>query len=56
MLKHIKAERRSLQVAAELAGIKLHQLMNDNTAVALHYGVFHRKEIETKPLVSSTKH
>ena len=39
-----------MRVAAELAGIKLHQLMNDNTAVALHYGVFHRKEIESKPL------
>ena len=24
--------------------------MNDNTAVALHYAVFHRKEIESKPL------
>ena len=45
-----QTERLSMRVAAELAGIKLHQLMNDNTAVALHYAVFHRKEIESKPL------
>ena len=49
-----QSERLSLQKAAELAGIKLHQLMNDNTAVALHYGVFHRKEIDSKPMVSFT--
>ena len=47
-----QAERLSVAQAAELGGIKLHQLMNDNTAVALHYGVFHRKEIESKPMVS----
>ena len=46
-----QAERLSVAQAAELGGIKLHQLMNDNTAVALHYGVFHRKEIESKPMV-----
>ena len=40
-----------MQVAAELAGIKLHQLMNTNAAVALHYGVFNRKAIESKPKV-----
>jgi len=45
-----QAERLSVAQAAELGGIKLHQLMNDNTAVALHYGVFHRKEIESKPM------
>merc|ERR1712141_196389 len=44
-----QAERLSIQKAAELAGIKLHQLMNDNTAVALHYGVFNRKDIDSKP-------
>jgi hypoxia up-regulated 1 len=45
-----QAERLSVAQAAELGGIKLHQLMNDNSAVALHYGVFHRKEIESKPM------
>merc|ERR1711953_1404163 len=45
-----QAERLSVAQAAELGGIKLHQLMNDNTAVALHCGVFHRKEIDSKPL------
>merc|ERR1711953_1253485 len=45
-----QAERLSIQKSAELAGIKLHQLMNDNTAVALHYGVFNRKDIDSKPL------
>ena len=47
-----QAERLSIQKSAELAGIKLHQLMNDNTAVALHYGVFNRKDIDSKPSVS----
>ena len=47
-----QAERKSMIIAAELAGIKLHQLINTNAAVALHYGVFNRKAIETKPKVN----
>ncbi|CBY19557.1 unnamed protein product [Oikopleura dioica] len=43
-----QVERKSVIAAAEIAGIKLHQLMNTNTAVALHYGVFNRKQIESK--------
>ncbi|CAD5112087.1 DgyrCDS1328 [Dimorphilus gyrociliatus] len=42
-----QAERRSLARAADLAGIKLLQLMNDNAAVALNYGVFRRKAFNT---------
>lgn len=48
-----QVERKTMQVAAELAGIKLHQLMNNNAAVALHYGVFNRKSIESKPKVQT---
>jgi len=44
-------ERKTMAAAAELAGIKLHQLMNTNAAVALHYGVFNRKAIDSKPKV-----
>ncbi|XP_032689323.1 hypoxia up-regulated protein 1 isoform X2 [Odontomachus brunneus] len=40
-----QAERRSLVQAAELAGLKVLQLINDYTAVALNYGVFGRTEI-----------
>jgi len=39
-----QAERRSVELACDLAGIKLLQLMTDNAAVALNYGVFRRKE------------
>ncbi|XP_013398865.1 hypoxia up-regulated protein 1 isoform X3 [Lingula anatina] len=39
-----QAERRAMNLAAEYAGLKLLQLMNDNSAVALNYGVFRRKE------------
>jgi hypoxia up-regulated 1 len=39
-----QAQRRALIRAAELAGIKVLQLINDNTAVALNYGIFRRKE------------
>ena len=35
-----QAERRSVELACDLAGIKLLQLMTDNAAVALNYGVF----------------
>jgi len=30
--------------AAEFVGLTVHQLMNDNTAVALNYGVFWHQE------------
>jgi hypoxia up-regulated 1 len=39
-----QAERRAIKRACELANIKLLQLMNDNTAVALNYGIFRRKD------------
>ncbi|KAF6773341.1 hypothetical protein AHF37_07698 [Paragonimus kellicotti] len=35
-----QAERRSLIRAAELAGLEVIQLLNDNSAVALNFGVF----------------
>ncbi|KAK0086459.1 hypothetical protein PV325_003173 [Microctonus aethiopoides] len=40
-----QAERRAVLKAAELADLKVLQLINDYTAVALNYGIFHRKEI-----------
>lgn len=40
-----QAERRALIQAAELAGLKVLQLINDYTAVALNYGIFGRTEI-----------
>lgn len=40
-----QAERKALIQAAELAGLKVLQLINDYTAVALNYGVFGRTEI-----------
>ncbi|XP_074599242.1 hypoxia up-regulated Grp170 co-chaperone protein [Brevipalpus obovatus] len=39
-----QAERRSLIRSVEIAGLKLLQLINTNTAVALNYGVFRRKD------------
>ncbi|XP_061904255.1 hypoxia up-regulated protein 1 [Entelurus aequoreus] len=42
-----QAERRSVMQAAHLAGLKVLQLINDNTAVALNYGVFRRKDIDS---------
>nr|CAG4646331.1 EOG090X07RL [Macrothrix elegans] len=39
-----QAERRSMLKAAELAGLKVLQLMNSNTAAALNYGIFRRKD------------
>ncbi|XP_019623229.1 PREDICTED: hypoxia up-regulated protein 1-like isoform X1 [Branchiostoma belcheri] len=39
-----QAERRAVMRAAELVDLTVLQLMNDNSAVALHYGVFRRKE------------
>ncbi|XP_018362749.1 PREDICTED: hypoxia up-regulated protein 1 isoform X1 [Trachymyrmex cornetzi] len=40
-----QAERKALIQAAELAGLKVLQLINDYMAVALNYGVFGRTEI-----------
>lgn len=42
-----QAERRAVEVACDLAGIKLLQLMTDSAAVALNYGVFRRKEFNS---------
>ncbi|XP_075046721.1 hypoxia up-regulated protein 1 isoform X2 [Mixophyes fleayi] len=42
-----QAERRAVLQAAQLAGLKVLQLINDNTAVALNYGVFRRKDINS---------
>ncbi|XP_057676910.1 hypoxia up-regulated protein 1 isoform X1 [Corythoichthys intestinalis] len=42
-----QAERRSVLQAAHMAGLKVLQLINDNTAVALNYGVFRRKDIDS---------
>ncbi|CAH1263019.1 HYOU1 [Branchiostoma lanceolatum] len=39
-----QAERRAVMRAAELVDLTVLQLINDNSAVALHYGVFRRKE------------
>lgn len=40
-----QAERRALLTAANLANVKVLQLINDYTAVALNYGIFRRNEI-----------
>ncbi|XP_074018440.1 hypoxia up-regulated protein 1 [Numenius arquata] len=40
-----QAERRAVLQAARMADLKVLQLINDNTAVALNYGVFRRKDI-----------
>uniref|UniRef100_A0A671FBE4 Hypoxia up-regulated protein 1 n=1 Tax=Rhinolophus ferrumequinum TaxID=59479 RepID=A0A671FBE4_RHIFE len=42
-----QAERRAVLQAAHMAGLKVLQLINDNTATALSYGVFRRKDINT---------
>ncbi|XP_068600300.1 hypoxia up-regulated protein 1 [Brachionichthys hirsutus] len=44
-----QAERRAVLQAARMAGLKVLQLINDNAAVALNYGVFRRKDINTVP-------
>ncbi|XP_029029495.1 hypoxia up-regulated protein 1 isoform X2 [Betta splendens] len=44
-----QAERRAVLQAAHMAGLKVLQLINDNTAVALNYGVFRRKDIDNTP-------
>lgn len=40
-----QAERTALLTAAQLANLKVLQLINDYTAVALNFGIFQRKEI-----------
>lgn len=40
-----QVERKAMIRAAELAGIRVLQLINDYTAVALNYGIFHKKNI-----------
>lgn len=40
-----QAERTALLQVAQLANLKVLQLINDYTAVALNYGIFRRKEI-----------
>lgn len=47
-----QAERRAVLHAAQMAGLKVLQLINDNTAVALNYGVFRRKDIDSTAKVS----
>ncbi|KAI5629230.1 hypoxia up-regulated protein 1 precursor [Silurus asotus] len=42
-----QAERRAVLQAARMAGLKVLQLINDNTAVALNYGLFRRKDINS---------
>ncbi|XP_066563824.1 hypoxia up-regulated protein 1 isoform X2 [Amia ocellicauda] len=42
-----QAERRAVLQAAQMADLKVLQLINDNTAVALNYGVFRRKDINS---------
>ena len=42
-----QTERRAIKRACELANIKLLQLMNDNTAVALNFGIFRRKDFNS---------
>lgn len=39
-----QAERRAVLHAADMAGLKVLQLINDNTAVALNFGIFRRKD------------
>lgn len=39
-----QAERQAMLQAADLAGLKVLQLMNDYTAVALNYGIYRRKD------------
>jgi hypoxia up-regulated 1 len=39
-----QAERRALFAAAKIAGLNVLQLMNDNTAAGVNYGMFRRKQ------------
>ena len=42
-----QAERRAVLLAADLAKLKVLQLINTNTAFSLNYGVFRRKDFNT---------
>lgn len=42
-----QTERKALKHAAYLAGLKVLQLMNVNSAFALNYGIFRRKDFNT---------
>uniref|UniRef100_A0A0B7AHG5 Hypoxia up-regulated protein 1 n=1 Tax=Arion vulgaris TaxID=1028688 RepID=A0A0B7AHG5_9EUPU len=42
-----QAERRAVLTAAKLVGINVLQLMSDNAAVALNYGIFRRKNFNS---------
>ncbi|OQV24354.1 Hypoxia up-regulated protein 1 [Hypsibius exemplaris] len=42
---YTQIERISINYAAKMAGLTVLQLLNDNTAAALNYGVFRRKEM-----------
>ncbi|XP_054723805.1 hypoxia up-regulated protein 1-like [Uloborus diversus] len=44
-----QAERRALLHAAQLSGLNVLQLINSNTAVALNYGVFRRRDFNETP-------
>lgn len=48
-----QAERRAVLQAAHMAGLKVLQLINDNSAVALNYGVFRRKDINSTAQVKN---
>ncbi|KAL3317419.1 hypothetical protein Ciccas_003925 [Cichlidogyrus casuarinus] len=46
---HFKqAERRAIMRAAKMVNLDIHQLINENTAVALHFGVFRSKSISNE--------
>eukprot|EP01135_Chromosphaera_perkinsii_P004797 Nk52_evm28s296 gene=Nk52_evmTU28s296 len=40
-----QAERKAVEHAAELIGLNVKQVINDNTAIALHYAVFRMSDI-----------
>lgn len=42
-----QAERKAVLQASELAGLRVLQLLNSNTAAGLNYGVFRRKDFNT---------
>ncbi|GAB6024272.1 hypothetical protein CHUAL_008965 [Chamberlinius hualienensis] len=44
-----QAERKAFKTAAQLANLKVLQLIGNNAAVALNYGVFRRKEFTNTP-------
>ncbi|KFM81998.1 hypothetical protein X975_18921, partial [Stegodyphus mimosarum] len=44
-----QAERRAMLQAAGLSGLNVLQLINSNTAVALNYGVFRRRDFNETP-------